>query len=364
MNTRPQFHGSDLEKVEKYYHIPKENITCFGGNVNPLGLSENVKKKICNNLDIISSYPDREYTSLRNAISSYCNVPANHILVGNGSTELISLLIEQRFPKKTLILGPTYSEYGRELSFSNSTVSYYYLKSEKNFNLNISDFLSVLEEGFDLLILCNPNNPTSSAIHTRDMKKILEFCKKHGTFVMIDETYVEFTSDINAISSVTLTSDFDNLIVLRGVSKFFAAPGLRLGYGITSNHALLDRVKERQIPWSLNSIAAFAGEQLFKDNDYIAKTKALILSERARILETLRTFHQIDVYEPYGNFFLIKIKKEGVKAFDLFEICIKQGLMIRDCSTFSHLDGEFIRFCIMMPEDNTKLLVILKNILG
>ncbi len=364
MNTKPEFHGSDLEKVEKYYNIPKENIVCFGGNVNPLGLSENVKNALCDHLDILSSYPDREYTDLRNSISSYCQIPADHVLVGNGSSELISLLIEQRFPKKTLILGPTYSEYSRELSFSKSDTSYYYLNSEQDFTLDLSDFFSVLKEGFDLLILCNPNNPTSSAILKDDMKKILTLCKELGTFVMIDETYVEFAPDIHLITAVPLTNDFDNLIVLRGVSKFFAAPGLRLGYAITSNLSFLKRVKERQIPWSLNSVGAFIGERLFKDNDYITKTRDLILSERTRIFKLLTSFQHLKVYKPYGNFFLVKLTKDGLTAFDLFELCIKQGLMIRDCSTFPHLDGEFIRFCIMLPDDNTKLLSILKEYVG
>ncbi len=362
MNTRPQFHGSDLEKAEKYYHIPKEDIVCFSGNVNPFGLSEVVKHKISEHLNLISTYPDRDYTALRNSISAYCHTPPQNILVGNGATELISLLIEQVSPKKTLILGPTYSEYSRELSFSNSSVSYYYLESKNNFHLDVTDLLSTLGNGFDLFIMCNPNNPTSSVITAATLKEILSFCKKHGIFVMIDETYVEFTQDLTAITAVPLTDIFNNCIVLRGVSKFFAAPGLRLGYAITSNQLVLNNVKERQIPWSLNSIGAYAGEQLFCDTAYIAQTKQLIFSERTRILNVLRTFKELEVYEPYANFFLVKIKKDGVTAFHVFDSCMKEGLMIRDCSSFSHLDGEFIRFCILLPDDNTKLLNVLKTI--
>lgn len=362
MNTNLQFHGSDLEKVEKHYHIPKEQITCFSGNVNPFGLSKTVKNKISSHLDFISSYPDREYTSLRNSIHTYCHVPSEHILVGNGVTELISLLIEQLAPKKTLILGPTYSEYSRELSFCGSHISHYYLESENQFQLDVSAFLSTLEEGFDLLILCNPNNPTSSVIFQSELKEILSFCKAHHTFVMIDETYVEFCQDFHSITAVPLTELFDNLIVLRGVSKFFAAPGLRLGYAIASNQPLFKAMKNRQLPWSLNSIGSYAGEQLFFDTDYIVQTNQLITSERTRILETLHTFQQLEVYEPYANFFLVKIKAESITAFDVFEHCIRKGLMIRDCSSFPHLNGEFIRFCILFPDDNTKLLSALKTL--
>ena len=224
MNTKPEFHGSDLEKISEYYGIPKDSIISFGANVNPLGLSRKVKAALSRHLDIISTYPDREYTSLRCAIGEYCQVSPAHVMVGNGSTELISLLIEQRRPKKTLILGPTYSEYARELSFSDSTQDYYHLNPDTGFCLNISDFLERLEAGYDLLIICNPNNPTSSVIGTSDMRSILSVCQKAGTFVMIDETYVEFAPDISSVSAMSLIEEFDNFMVLRGVSKFFAAP--------------------------------------------------------------------------------------------------------------------------------------------
>ena len=110
MTTKMVFHGSDIEKICDYYHLNKEDIVKFGANVNPLGLSASVKRAIAENVDLFSSYPDRDYVSLRNTISEYCRIPAEFILPGNGSSELISLLIQERAPKHTLILGPTYSE--------------------------------------------------------------------------------------------------------------------------------------------------------------------------------------------------------------------------------------------------------------
>ena len=177
MNTRPVFHGSDIEKICEYYHLQKEDITNFGANVNPLGLSESVKETLSSRLDVLSSYPDREYTSLREVLSAYCRIPADFILPGNGSSELISLLIDARMPKRTLILGPTYSEYSRELSFSGSTQEYYHLREENDFLLNVDDLCPVLENGgYDFLIICHPNNPTSSARTHSDMERLPAFC--------------------------------------------------------------------------------------------------------------------------------------------------------------------------------------------
>ena len=360
--TKMVFHGSDIEKICEVYHLDQKDIVKFGANVNPLGLSENVKKQLASRLDILSSYPDRDYTTLRNTISEYCNVPAEFILPGNGSSELIALLIQERNPKHTLILGPTYSEYSRELSFSGSTQEYYHLREEDNFNLNVDDLCQTLEEKYDFLIICNPNNPTSSAITRENMRKLLTFCTEKNIFVMIDETYVEFAPNINEITAVTLTKEFTNLMVLRGVSKFYAAPGMRLGYGITGNLEFLKKMKEKQVPWSLNSLGALAGELMLQDKDYIRHTRDLILSERTRLLQALAEIPTYKTYPAYANFILLKIQKPGLTSYDIFDACIRHNLMIRDCSSFECLDGEYIRFCIMNPEDNTRLLNILTSL--
>lgn len=360
--TKMVFHGSDIEKICEVYHLNQKDIVKFGANVNPLGLSENVKEQLASRLDILSSYPDRDYTTLRSTISEYCNIPAEFILPGNGSSELIALLIQERNPKHTLILGPTYSEYSRELSFSGSTQEYYHLREEDNFVLNVDDLCQTLEENYDFLIICNPNNPTSSAINRENLRKLIAFCATKNIFVMIDETYVEFAPDINEITAVTLTKEFTNLMVLRGVSKFYAAPGMRLGYGITGNLEFLKKMKEKQVPWSLNSLGALAGELMLKDKDYIHRTRKLILSERTRLLQALDEIPTYKTYPAYANFILLKIQKTGLTSYDVFDACIRQGLMIRDCSSFECLDGEYIRFCIMTPKDNTRLLNILASL--
>lgn len=358
-NQRPEFHGSDLEKIAAYYHIPASEIpgiVKFGANVNPLGLSESVKKDLAAHLDIISSYPDRNYTSLKKTIGEYCHISPQHIVVGNGSTELISLLISQRQAKKALVVGPTYSEYERELALTGGTITEYNLKEELDFQLDLEDFFASVTEDVDLLILCNPNNPTSSAIKNNDMKTVLNFCRERNIFVMIDETYVEFAPEVAAITSIPLTDEFDNLMVIRGVSKFYAAPGLRFGYGITSNHDFLEALLIHQNPWSLNNVAAYAGELMFKDSAYQQATRQLICSERSRMYEAIQNMPAFKAYKPYANFILVRILKEDLSSFDVFEAAIKEHMMIRDCSSFKSLEGEYIRFCIMNPEDNERLL--------
>ena len=353
---KDHFHGSDLEKIEEIYGIKKEEIVSFSANVNPLGVSPKLRTALSEQIDAITTYPDREYTSLRKCIASYCETEYENVIVGNGSTELISLFIQIEHPKKALVIGPTYSEYEREIALGGGTTLYYPLRESDNFRLNVEDFLTHLNESIDLLVICNPNNPTSSCIRRDEMRHILDACKQYDIYVMVDETYVEFADNKNEISAVPLTNYYNNIVILRGTSKFFAAPGLRLGYAITGNRDLIKAINTRKNPWTINSLAVVAGETMFTDTAYIEETKSLISSERARIYDILKKHPAYKVYEPSGNFMLARILSETVTSQDLFDRAIREKMMIRDCSTFPFLDNKYIRFCIMKPEDNDRLL--------
>ena len=358
---KDHFHGSDLEKIEEIYGIKKEEIVSFSANVNPLGVSPLLRTALADRIDAITSYPDREYTSLRKCIANYCNTDYENIIVGNGSTELISLFIQVEHPKKAMIIGPTYSEYEREISLGGGTTLYYPLKEKDDFRLNVDDFIAHLNESIDLLVICNPNNPTSSCITQANMRRILDACKEHDIYVMVDETYVEFAENMAEIDSIPLTNYYNNIVILRGTSKFFAAPGLRLGYAITGNRDLIKSINTLKNPWTINSLAVVAGEIMFKDQDYILATKKLITSERARMFNALNASPDYKVYQPSGNFILAKILRDDLTSQDLFDKAIRRKMMIRDCSTFPFLDEKYIRFCIMNPEDNDRLLDCLLN---
>lgn len=364
LTHKDHFHGSDLEKIEKVFGIKKEDIVSYSANVNPLGISHKLREVLSQHLDAITRYPDREYTKLRQCIADYTGAQMENIIMGNGSTELISLFIQTNHPKKAMILGPTYSEYERDINLGGGTCIYFPLKEENDFRMDVNALCQQLDDNLDLLVLCNPNNPTSSAITRREMRRILDACMEHGIFVMVDETYVEFAPDEKNVTSVSLTNYYSNLIILRGTSKFFASPGLRLGYAITGNRDVAKEINTRKDPWTINSLAEIAGQIMFQDEDYIRETKDLITSERARLYQELSSWDTVRVYEPQANFILVKILKEGVDAEMLFEHCIRKGMMIRNCSTFPFLDSQFIRFCIMSPEDNDRLLEAFRELLG
>lgn len=360
---KQKFHGSDLEQVEKYFHVKKENILSYSANVNPLGISPLLKDTLIKQVDAIMTYPDRDYDKLRASIGEYNNISKEYISVGNGSTELISLYIHLTKPKKALLIGPTYSEYEREITISGGACDYFMLHHEDDFALHLDQLKETLTNDYDLLILCNPNNPTSTALDHSILEPIISFCHQHNVLMIIDETYVEFTDDIATITAVPLTAKYDNLVILRGISKFFASPGLRLGYAICGNLSLLKKIEDNKNPWSINTLAALGGEVMFQDTAYINQTKELICTERNRIYKELSSWDSIYCYAPTVNFILCKILVPNITGQDLFTACIKEGMMIRDCSSFEGLDDFFFRFCFRNPDENDRLLATLKRLL-
>lgn len=365
MSANTPFHGSDLEKIEQLYGIPKEKITGFGSNVNPLGLSPRLKEYLASRLDVLTSYPDPEYTGLRRAIAAYTGADASHVLCGNGSTELISACIRAISPKRALLVSPAYSEYERELRLVGCVPDYFTLSEERDFRLDTAALIRRLEENpsIRMLLLCNPNNPTSGAVTVPELRTLLSFCLGSGISVMVDETYAEFAPDVDAVSAIPLVKEFPCLIVLRGISKFWAAPGLRLGYAVTSGEALREEILSRKDPWTVSSLADLAGQFLFQDTVYIEETRSLISSERQRIRHALSGL-AVKTYPCFANFILCRSLKKGVNASVLFEAAIRQGMMIRNCSDFPGLDENFFRFCFLLPEQNDRLLSCLAELLG
>lgn len=362
--TKTNIHGGDLELIARKYNIKQEELINFGGNVNPLGISKSIKNAIIENIDCLCRYPDISYLSLRKSISNYIKTDPEYIIPGNGATELISLFIKTVSPKSAIIIAPSYSEYEKCVKINNGNVIYFPLKEENNFNLNIDEFISFIPENTDMIILCNPNNPTGTAINMSNMEIILNHCLKNNIYIMTDETYIEFTDPIENLSSVPLVSKYKNLFVVRGTAKFFAAPGLRLGYGICSNKKIIDAINSKKDPWSVNILASVAGKVMFSDNAYIDETKKIISEERKKIINNLKSWKHIKVFESKANFVLLKMLDTSITSNKVFEKMLLEKMIIRDASDFACLEGNYLRFCFLMPEQNEALINHLKAIVN
>jgi len=352
-------HGGDLDAIERHYNIPRNEILDFSGNINPLGFPERTKNKLKENIDVVSTYPDKDYYKLREQIGRYVSADPEHIITGSGATEIISLFFRALTAKNALIIVPAYSEYKRELDITGGDSRYFYLKEDNGFQLDMNTLLGEIDSGLDLLVMCNPNNPTGTAIHHGQMEELLRHCRNTGTFVMVDETYAEFAKE--DISSIPHTACYDNLIVVRGVSKFFSAAGLRLGYGICSNQDIRRKISAIKDSWSVNSLADFAGRHLFNETEFIKTTKDMISGEREYILKELKSWKNIRVFDTEANFVLIKLK--NIAASEIYEKLIIKKMLIRDASSFVGLDESYMRFCFLTAEKNRLLLKELKELI-
>lgn len=180
---------------------------------------------------------------------------------------------------------------------------------------------------------------------------------------MIDETYVEFT-DTSKYSSTPLVDEFDNLFVIRGTSKFFSTPGIRLGYGLISNEKVKEAINKRLDLWNINVVASRMGEIMFVDDDFINETIEHMSKERDYLESELRFLPGVKVYNTYGNFVLCEIVDRRMTAEELRNELIPERIIIRDCASFDGLDEYFFRVCILKPEENILLISELKKIFG
>ena len=210
-----------------------------------------------------------------------------------------------------------------------------------------------------LIIICNPNNPTGFSFSKFEIEVIL---KSTNAFVMVDETYVEFTNT-NIYSSTPLVDKYSNLFVIRGTSKFFSTPGIRLGYGLIGNENVKNKINENIDLWNINIIASAMGEIMFTDKNYINKCVNTILDERNYLYNSLSTFNNLKVYESKGNFILCKLEDKIMTAQNLREKLIPKKIIIRDCASFDGLDEYYFRVCVLTPKDNRYLINSLKEIL-
>lgn len=355
-------HGGDLDEISRIYGIKKDSIINFSGNVNPLGLPHSVSEAIKNNTDICTNYPDVSYLELRKAIAHYINNSFEHIIVGNGSTELISGFIKFTNPENAVVVSPAYSEYLKTINSVGGKTTLFELREENDFVLNTDELLSTLNQDTDLLVICNPNNPTGSYITTDELDVIVGYCKQYSINVMIDETYVEFCDKSVSLSAIPLTDSYDNLFIIRGTSKFFACPGLRLGYGVCSNKETLKYINDQKDLWSVNVFADLAGRTMFTDREFIDSTIELISTERSNFIAEINKLKSIKLYKTQSNFFLAKIIDDHINSDYIFNHLIKEGILIRNCKDFPYLNDKFFRFCILDKKHNQQLIDELKNL--
>lgn len=341
-------HGADLRIIKEKYDV--DEILDFSSNVNIFHLTK--VDEILKNIDVsdLSLYPDIEYKELREKIGKKYKKNLDNIIVGNGSTEIIFLITKLDFIKNIGIIVPTFGEYKRACYINKKEVELFYY--DKNFCINIDD---IDFKNLDLIFVCNPNNPSGN---TNDLSLLLEKSRENNVILFVDETFMDFTDEKNSL--LGKTSEYDNLFVLKAVTKFYSLTGIRLGYGF-GNEDLISKMWEIKEPWTINYFSEKLFDAVF-DVEFEIKTKKFFENEIKWFKSQLSEIKDIEYFDTESNYILIKLlnhKSDVIKE----QLIIDNKILIRDCSNYDGLDDSFIRVNIKDREKNIKLIKALKEIL-
>lgn len=349
-------HGGNIYKLER---VGKKDILDYSSNINPFGVPQKFIDKVKGNFEILTKYPDPDYIELREKIAIHNNLKLENIIVGNGATEILFLYMRAMKLKKALLLAPCFAEYKRALDAVRADIDYFELEEEKDFVVDIEKLINTVKsKAYDLVLLCNPNNPTGKFISLDKLVELKKCVEEKNINLFIDEAFIEFVDNWKEKTAVLLKSN--NIFIMRAFTKFFAIPGLRLGYGLSYNEKILEKMLAEKEPWSVNSFANLAGLTMLDDKEYIEKTEKWIAEEKEFMYEKLRSFQYIKAYKTECNFILIKLFNMSSQNFR--EQMVEKNILVRDAANFKFLDHRFVRLAIKDRKSNLKLLEKLSEI--
>lgn len=356
-------HGGNIYQASAEYGLGREQFLDFSANINPLGVPKPVRKALLANFENLVHYPDRDCRELTAGIAGYLRINHEQIIAGNGAAEIVFLLFEALQPKKVLIAAPTFSEYARAAVKYGATVNLFRLPEEEGFRLDPKRLAVELTGGIDVVLLCNPNNPTSTLAGYEIIAEILELARAAGAWLIIDEAFIELTSGGNRNSAVRLLEKYPKLFLIRSFTKILAIPGLRLGYGV-GDREFIKKLWQVKLPWSINSLAAALGPVLGSLDDYFQRTNAWLEVECGWFYEQLASFPVFKVFEPASNFILVKILDHHLTASLLQEMLARRGVLIRNAANFDFLDEQYFRVAVKDRKSNGIFLDLLQEILA
>ncbi len=326
----------------------------FSANINPLGISRGVRHAIETEIENIVHYPDPSARALKSAISERYGIPRDRIVLGNGGAELFYVFFHAVRPKRVLLPIPSFSEYERAALSAKAEVVYFPLREEDGFRVNEKNLCGEMRSG-DCLILGNPNNPTGQRIKSTVLANIIEEALHRHAFVVVDESFMDFCSDSCDYTVRLMTGKYDNLIVVQSLTKFFAIPGLRLGFAVMKPD-LAEKLDATKDPWNVNLLAQAAGVAALCDIDYQESTMDWLKKEREYLFRKLSDIDGIKVYRPSVNFIFLRLRQDWGDAGFFSARMRGKGILIRDCSNYPGLDRSYIRVAVRLRTENEMLL--------
>lgn len=357
--TSLQIHGANVEEVARMNHCSPEKIIDFSSSLNPLGPPETARQAILENINDISNYPQSN-DDVDDLLADYLQINKNNLWLDNGSAALIYKIFDWLDFSKIAIVGPTFCEYesaalANDIDVLNIDLFSDQRAFESSFNrFNLHRQLESFEtENIDAVFICNPNNPTTTHLPRSTIKWLAKKTRDNNTFLIVDEAFMDFVTDKNETSAKPLIDEFENLLVLGSLTKFFAIAGLRAGY-ICANEKLISEFSRKSPPWPINTLTSKAVIAALKDVSYITKTIAQLPVLRKDLIDNLEPIKGLRVYDSCVNFVFAEIKANATSS-DLYEYLAKRKILIRDCASFKKLGQKFIRLAVKTPVEHRLL---------
>lgn len=351
-------HGGNIWAKSLEWGIKPQHILDFSASINPLGPSPMAIEAILEYLPMLQHYPDPRAKEFKKALAQYLSIDKKNLLLGNGSIELIYTISQALYKKRIIKLAPSFSEYGRGII--NPNIKEISLEAEANFALPVDELVKNIVNN-DLIFINNPHNPSGKLFLKDELIDVLKRAKEIGAVLIIDEAFMDFSVD-RSQSMLDLINEYHNLIVLGSMTKFFALPGLRLGYAVIANE-MKKLLEQRLPPWRVNTLALVAGEASLYDKTYIKKSRDLINNEKGFLYNALSAINTLEIYDSDTNFILINAFKSGKSSEEMQEELKESAILIRNCSSFQGLTPNHFRIAVRRNHENIKLIDRLRCIL-
>jgi len=352
-------HGGQALLLAKKLGKPLAAILDFSASINPLGPPPEALQAAHQALGAIQHYPESDAGSLRAALAAHHRLAEEHLLVGNGSTELIYLLPRLLQPRRALIVTPAFSEYRAALQLAGVEVLELPLDPQQQFACSAARLIEAARHHqVDMLLVANPGNPSGAGSDPATLLRVADELDGRCTLV-VDEAFVDFCPQRSLLSAVSARR---NLFVLRSLTKFYAIPGLRVGF-VASPSAAMDLLRPAAPPWSLNTPALAAATACLRADAYRTETLRQIPLWRQALGAGLEELG-LRVFAGEANYLLAQLPATAPQAGQLAARLRPEGILIRDCSNFAPLDSRFIRLAVRNPDENRRLLGALPAVLS
>ncbi len=334
----------------------------YSSNVNPLGPPERLNEYITEAARDMINYPDDQCKELKEAISQRYGLPVSNIMVGAGSAELIRLFPEVfvKSGDRVIMPRPTFSEYGFACQLMGARFADLPLPEDDAFRPDVAAYIEAMVPGTKAIYLCNPNNPTSRIMSSKEVMEVVKEAARRDIMVFLDETLLEMSEREKDVTCVAEVPANDNMFIIRSFTKSFAMPGLRVGYGFGSKD-VVRYMDAARLSWNLGTIEQRVATQLMlNEQEHVRGAVRLLVDEKQRMRDGISHILKRRIPLPDSYFFFHPLRSLGVTSSKFRELMLQHNVLVRDCSSFGPPCQSYSRFCVKTKECDDEFLEALK----